>query len=171
MDKILTFDCYGTLINTEPISDTISNIARKNGLNSKEAVNIYVSYEDRLMYGEEYIPYDKLIKQVLEYCDMELNSDVFSKAYYEIISVHKELKPFDEVNETLKEIHKRGYKLVLMSNSVHDIMNYHLDALDNVFDDVFLAEDIHAYKPQLEFFKYVEEKLKLKEKKHCHIAK
>lgn len=171
MDKILTFDCYGTLINTEPILDKISNIAIKNGLNSKEAANIYVSYEDRLMYGEEYISYDKLIKQVLEYCDMELNSDIFNKAYDEIISVHKELRPFEEVTETLKEIHKKGYKLVLMSNSMHDIMRYHLDVLDNVFDDVFLAEDIHAYKPQLEFFKYVEEKLQLKEKEHCHIAK
>ncbi|NSA20509.1 FMN phosphatase YigB (HAD superfamily) [Clostridium saccharobutylicum] len=44
-----------------------------------------------------------------------------------------------------------------MSNSVHDIMDYHLDALGNVFDYVFLAEDICAYKPNLEFFKYVEE--------------
>lgn len=28
MDKILTFDFYGILIDTKPISDTISNIAK-----------------------------------------------------------------------------------------------------------------------------------------------
>lgn len=102
MDKILTFDCYGTLINTEPIFDTIANIAKKNALDSQDAVNIYVNYEDRLMYGEWHIPYDKLIKQVLEYCDMQLNSDIFSRSYDEIILVHKELKPFKEVVETLR---------------------------------------------------------------------
>ncbi|OOM15821.1 haloacid dehalogenase type II [Clostridium saccharobutylicum] len=171
MEKILTFDCYGTLIDTKPIYDAIADIAKKNELDSKDALNTYVSYEDRLMYGEAYMPYDKLIKQVLEYCDMELNIDVFSKSYDEIISLHKTLKPFKEVVETLKIIHKKGYRLALMSNSVHDIMDYNLDALDNIFDDVFLAEDICAYKPNLEFFKYVEEKLKLKEKEHCHIAK
>ncbi|MDD3223663.1 MAG: HAD family hydrolase [Clostridium sp.] len=171
MSKILTFDCYGTLINTKPIYDTMSNIARENGLNSKDAVNIYVNYEDRLMYGEPYIPYDKLIKQVLEYCDMELNSDIFSKSYDEIISVHKQLKPFKEVKETLSKIHKKGYEIALMSNSVHNIMDHHLEILDNVFDHVFLSEDVHAYKPQLEFFKYVEKSLELKEREHCHIAK
>ncbi|AAK79741.1 2-haloacid dehalogenase [Clostridium acetobutylicum] len=171
MDRILTFDCYGTLIDTKPVFDAISNIAKNNILNSKDAVNIYVNYEDRLMYGETYIPYDKLIKQVLEYCDMELVTNVFSKSYDEIISVHKRLKPFKEVVESLEKIHKKGYELALMSNSVHDIIDYNLDALGNVFNNVFLSEDIHAYKPQLKFFKYVEERLELKQKKHCHIAK
>ena len=152
MNKILTFDCYGTLINTQPILDLISDIAEENDLNFKYAVNTYVSYEDRLMYGESYIPYDKLIKKVLEYCDMELNSDIFSKSYDKIISVHKELQPFKEVVETLKKIRKMDYELAIMSNSVHDIMDCNLNALGNIFDYVFLAEEIHAYKPQLEFF-------------------
>lgn len=171
MDKILTFDCYGTLIDTKPIFDLISSIAEENGLNSKEVVNTYVNYEDRLMYGESYIPYDKLIKQVLEYCDMELNSDIFSKSYDKIILAHKELQLFKEVVGTLKKIHEKGYQLAIMSNSVHDIMDYNLNALGNIFDYVFLADDMHAYKPQLEFFRYVQEILQLKEKQHCHIAK
>jgi 2-haloacid dehalogenase len=171
MDKVLTFDCYGTLIDTKPIIDTIINIARENKLDQKDAVNTYINYEDRIMYGEPYIPYDKLIYEDLEYCDMEFNSNVFTKSYDEIIEVHKKLKPFIEVVATLKELHKKGYQLAIMSNSVQDIMTYHLDMLGTIFDDVFLADDMHVYKPNIEFFKYVEEKLELKKREHWHIAK
>ncbi|NSA20510.1 FMN phosphatase YigB (HAD superfamily) [Clostridium saccharobutylicum] len=41
----MTFDCYGTLIDTKPIYDAIADIAKKNELDSKDALNIYVSYE------------------------------------------------------------------------------------------------------------------------------
>lgn len=171
MEKILTFDCYGTLLNTAPIYNTVEIIAEKNGIDGQAAKVVFTNYEDRLMYGEDYIPYDEVVSQALEYCDLEMSCNIFYKNYERVLSAHEQLQPFPDVLETLHTLKEKKYQLALMSNSVDFIMQYHLQVLDNLFDEVILAEDAHAYKPQLSFFKYAEDSLHLQEKEHCHIAK
>jgi len=168
--KKLTFDCYGTLINTAPMYDAVGKIGVKYGLDENEVQQIFINYEDRLMYGEDFIPYDELVYQALGYCDLELNTDVIQKEYERIIQVHKEMKAFPEVVETLHRLKERGYELNLMSNCVPDIMKYNLQALDNVFDHVILASDVKCYKPDLRFFRQAEQQLGLRHEEHCHIA-
>lgn len=170
MKKILTFDCYGTLINTAPMYNEVFKIGEEHGLSGAAVRDIFVNYEDRLMYGEDYKPYDELVYEALGYCDMELNTDVIQKEYGRVIEAHKTLQAFPEVVSTLKELKDMGYMLVMMSNSVPQIMEYNHKALDNVFDRVFLAADTKCYKPQLSFFQQVEDALSLKEASHCHIA-
>lgn len=171
MEKILTFDCYGTLLDTAPIYDAVEAVAEAYGMDGKTAKGAFVNYEDRLMYGEDYIPYDMLVAQALEYCDLEMSCDAFGKNIRQVLLAHKNLRPFPDVPDTLRALKEKGYRLALMSNSVSSIMQDHLKALDDLFDSVILAEDTHAYKPQLAFFKYAEEALRLREKEHCHIAK
>ncbi|MCI2000379.1 MAG: HAD family hydrolase [Clostridia bacterium] len=171
MEKILTFDCYGTLIDTSPIYNAVEVIAEKHGFDGKTARNIFTNYEDRLMSIEDYIPYNEVIYQALEYCDLEMVCDVFHKNYEQILSVHENIEPFPDVLEALHTLKENGYQLALMSNSGYSIMQYNLKALDNIFDKVILAQDTHVYKPQLAFFEYAEKELNLKEKEHCHIAK
>lgn len=170
MNRILTFDCYGTLIDTAPIYNTVQVIAEKHGLDGKTAQFKFSNYEDRLMYGEDYIPYDKLIARALEYCDLEMACSIFSKNYEQVLMAYENLKPFPDVLETLHALKEKGYQLALMSNSVHSFMQHHLKVLDNLFDDVVLADDTHSYKPQLAFFKYADESLHLSENEHWHIA-
>ena len=52
MNKILTFDCYGTLLDTSNLYAYIQKIGDKKGGFGKKAVEIFHNYEDRLMYGE-----------------------------------------------------------------------------------------------------------------------
>lgn len=95
MSKILTFDCYGTLMNTKPLYELIGKIAEGNDLPKEKAIELFSSYEDRLMYGaESFIPYDKLLYETLTYCNMELNTDVFTLKYNEVIEAHKAFRPF-----------------------------------------------------------------------------
>lgn len=170
-EKILTFDCYGTLLNTRPLYDYVRKIAEKNSISPDKAENIFSAYEDRLMYGEEFIPYDKLFGQILTYCDMELNTNVFAPESNNIIEVHKSFLPFDDVMPSLKYFKEKGYKLCLMSNSTHEIMGWHMEKFEHIFDDFLVAEDTKCYKPSLNFFRIAEEKFGLKQKQHCHIAK
>ncbi len=41
MDKILTFDCYGTLLNTSPLYDFVGKLAENNKLSAQKAINIF----------------------------------------------------------------------------------------------------------------------------------
>lgn len=170
MDKALTFDCYGTLLDTSPLYAHISSIAEKNGLSGDRAKSTFVHYEDRLMYGEDYIPYTDLLRYALEYCDMELNTEIFEAEWQNVLDIHKKFVPYQDVLAPLKELKNSEYHLYIMSNSMHSMMNWHLEALDHIFDDVILAEDTHCYKPRLNFFNYAQTKLGLANTKHCHIA-
>lgn len=44
--KILTFDCYGTLINTDPLYQWLENLAFSVGLDPKKVRTAYEHYED-----------------------------------------------------------------------------------------------------------------------------
>ncbi len=171
MDKILTFDCYGTLLNTDGLYEAVAEIARAHGLPPEKAAELFTHYEDRLMYGEDYIPYDILVRSALEYCDMELSTNVFAPEWHNIIEVHHAFVPYPDVIPSLTHLKSQGYALALMSNTTHPIMDWHMEKFGDLFDDILLAEDTKCYKPDLKFFKIAEQRFSLDQKEHCHIAK
>ena len=171
MSEILTFDCYGTLLDTTPLYDHIGKLAEKNNLPCQKAISVISSYADRLMYGEEFIPYDKLLKEILTYCDMELNADIFAANYNEVIEIHKEFHPFPDVLPALAKLKQKGYELAVMSNSTNQLMDKHMEKLEHLLDNSLVAEETMCYKPRLAFFLLAEKKFQLKSKNHCHIAK
>lgn len=171
MKKILTFDCYGTLLDARPLYDLIAQLAMRNHLSSGKAVEIFKAYEDRLMYSEDFVPYDQLLMEILTYCDMEMNTDIFVRAYNDVINVHQKFQPFEDVMPALCQLKEKGYQLALVSNTTEQIMEDHLFVMDHVFDYILTAGQIGCYKPQLDFFKQTEKEFCLNEKDHSHIAK
>lgn len=93
--KILTFDCYGTLLDTKPLTELIKKIAVTHGLNGERANAIFTAFEDRLMYGEDhYIPFDELIAEDLRYCDSALNTNVFAGYAKQAVQTVRNFHPF-----------------------------------------------------------------------------
>lgn len=169
MTDIFTFDCYGTLIDTSAFWEELEKIAAEHGINKTSMVNTYGSFEERLMYGEGlFTVYSDIIYKALEYCEMELNTEKLTNHYERLIEVHQKLSPFPEVINTLRSLKSKGYQTAIMSNSDWNIMKYNLESLEHDFDAVYLAEDLHAYKPQLSFFEQVQSKLSTNH--HVHIA-
>ena len=169
--KVLTFDCYGTLLNTDVLYEYVFNFANDNGLSGERARQIFINYEDRLMYGEQFIPYDKLLLSVLEYCDMEFMTNIFVREWENIKELHKKFEPYADVASTLEYLKRQQYELILMSNTSYEFIYHHLEKMGNIFDAVLLASDTKCYKPDLNFFKTADEKFNLSTKEHWHIAK
>ena len=168
--KIITFDCYGTLVDTASFDTEIGRIAQENGLDGQKMQAAYALHETRLMYAEPFRRLDALISATLERCDMQLGIRCMARYGERAIEAQKALRPFPEVVETLGILKERGYSLVLMSNSCHSIMASNAAALGNPFERLILAEDTKAYKPQLIFFQQAESLLDLKKAQHCHVA-
>ncbi|OHT03035.1 haloacid dehalogenase [Tritrichomonas foetus] len=102
---------------------------------------------------------------------MNTNNSCFLNGFDRLIEVYKNFKPFPEVLSTLQEMKNRGYEIVIMSNSENAVMDYNRKALGDLFgDNVLLAQQSKAYKPQLKFFRYVHEKLNFDKNNHTHIA-
>jgi 2-haloacid dehalogenase len=170
MNKILTFDCYGTLIDTLPFYNEIGKIGEELGLDSKKIVETFVNYEDRLMYGESFRKLSDIIYKALEYCEFELKCDKIKREFERLIEMHRNLLPFEEVKSTLTSLKSKGFALAILSNSEWSIMNYNLKSLETKIDYVFLAEDLKYYKPQIDFFKRVEQEILINRDFHVHIA-
>ena len=170
MKKLITFDCYGTLIDTAPYLQEIAKIGEEHQMDGQKIRDIYELNEARLMYAEPYLSLDELMREALERCDVMMGTSFMKDEYDRMLEVQKTLKAFPDVVRALKELAKRGYERVIMSNSCRAIMEHNLRALDNQIDDLVLAEDVHAYKPQLTFFAQAENILKTKERAHCHVA-
>lgn len=168
--KFLTFDCYGTLLDTSGIGTFLADLASKHHLSAEKAVAIYTNYEDRLMYGEEFHPYQELLQMILDYCDQELVTNVFHDQLAALIAVHKDFHPFPDVIPALTKLKGQGWQLILMSNTNHDIMESNRQQFKGLIDDVVLADDVHCYKPDLHFFRTVAEKYHLTSDNHVHIA-
>lgn len=172
MTKFLTFDCYGTLINTDPLYQWLENLANAVGLDGKAVSAAYDAYEDAPTSVTPYLDYAMLIRQNLKHLDQQFDQKRwFERHYVECLNVHDHLLPFPEVVAILQAWHDQGYQLVIMSNSSWDLMPANLAALQVPFDAVITAEDVQAYKPDLAFFKTVEQQLGLTATNHWHIAR
>ncbi|MEA5059183.1 MAG: HAD hydrolase-like protein [Candidatus Pelethousia sp.] len=168
--KVITFDCYGTLLDTASFEEELGRIAEENGLNPTEIQALFACNEARMMYAEPFRRLDTLIPAILERCDMQLGAHCMARYGERMIEAQKALRPFPEVLGTLQILKKRGYSLALMSNSCHTIMAGNAAALGSPFEQMVLAEDVRAYKPQLSFFEMAESVLDLKNAQHCHVA-
>ncbi|MFC6180187.1 HAD family hydrolase [Lactiplantibacillus daowaiensis] len=172
MTKILTFDCYGTLINTDPLYQWLENLAQAVNLDPTAVRAAYSEYEDDPVSVSPYLDYAMLIRENLKHLDGMFDQDHwFERHYVECLNVHDHLLPFPEVVSTLQAWHQQGIQLVIMSNSSWDLMPANLAALKVPFDGVLTAEDVHAYKPDLTFFQAAEQRFGLTATNHWHIAR
>lgn len=112
MKPIVTFDCYGTLLDTAPVRAFIQNTAEENGLNGNEAFSLFTCYEDRLMYGESFMPYEKLLAEVLSYCDMQLGTGAMRANFENLLNVYNTLQPFDDVKPALSALKSKAMRLL-----------------------------------------------------------
>ena len=67
----------------------------------------------------------------------------------ELLNLYKVLSPFSEVKETLKKLKILKYKLAILSNGTPKLLNELVASndLNDLFDDVFSAEEVKIFKP------------------------
>jgi 2-haloacid dehalogenase len=67
----------------------------------------------------------------------------------ELLDLYKILSPFSEVQEVLKLLKEKKYKLAILSNGTPILLNQLVKSnnLENIFDDIFSIEEVGIYKP------------------------
>jgi Predicted phosphatase/phosphohexomutase len=106
MEKYLTFDCYGTLVNEEGLYSKIEEIAKKIGVDQKKARHEFIQYQDSRSNMHPYLDYDLLTRNNLIHMDFLFGlKHQFERYYVEALIAHRELKPFTEVIPTLNKVY------------------------------------------------------------------
>jgi len=151
--EVLTFDCYGTLIDWETgILAALRRILSVHGNRTDDAtlVKLYGDFEQKSEEGE-FHPYRKVLESVVRRFGAELG---FTPSDAECRSLPESLarwKPWPDTVVALRQLKSR-FRLVILSNVDDDLFAATRPQLEVAFDDVITAQQAKAYKPSLKMF-------------------
>lgn len=169
--KVLTFDCYGTLIDWESgILSALKPLLSTHQINmTDEAIlELYAEVEADLEAGD-YFKY----RQVLETAVQRLGDRLgFTPSFAEKSALPDSVQhwpPFPDTVEALQKL-KQKYQLVILSNIDDDLFAGSAKHLQVPFDAVITAEQVQSYKPALNHFTTMLQRLNLPADQVLHVA-
>jgi 2-haloacid dehalogenase len=169
--KVITFDCYGTLIDWESgIPRALNPLlsAHDIQLSDKDILEIYAKLETEAEAGD-FMNYKSILRTVLEGFGRKFGfvPDADELDYF-AISV-RDWPPFSDSAEALHVLKKR-YKLAIISNVDDDLFEFSRKQLQIEFDWIVTAEQVQAYKPSIKNFEYAIERIGVPQGKILHVA-
>ncbi len=155
--KVLTFDCYGTLIDWEsgmvaaltPLTDRLQRPITRN-----EILEAHARHESSQQRQTPYKRYRELLAVVYRRLAEEWNISVSWDECIRYGESIKDWNPFPDSQEALQYL-KGHYKLVILSNVDNESFAASNKKLGVDFDAVYTAEDIGSYKPADANFEYM----------------
>jgi 2-haloacid dehalogenase len=169
--QVLTFDCYGTLIDWETgIFSTLRPLVAAHGktVSDFELLNLYSELESEAERGE-FRTYREVLQSVVRGFGERLG---FSPTESEVRSLPDSLAswpPFPDTVAALREL-KRRYRLAIMSNVDDDLFAPTARRLDVAFDEVITAQQAGAYKPSLKIFQLAQRRLGVDAAQWLHVG-
>lgn len=169
--EVLTFDCYGTLIDWETgIWETLRPVLANHRIDitSDRALELYAELEAEAE-GGEYREYKTVLRMVLEGFGSRLGfvpSQVELQRFSESV---KDWPAFPDSAPALQAL-KKKYKLAIISNIDDDLFAFSARRLQTQFDWVITAQQAKSYKPSLNNFRLAFERIGLPTSKILHVA-
>ncbi|NCF27235.1 MAG: HAD hydrolase-like protein [Gammaproteobacteria bacterium] len=156
--KVLTFDCYGTLIDWETgIWDALQPLLMHNGCESVTrdvALQAFGMFETRQESETPDMLYPEVLTRVHPAIAGHFGLDTTSELD-EVFGRSVALWPaFTDTADALR-ILKRHYQLVILSNIDRDGFAASNRKLGVEFDAIYTAQDIGSYKPNAANFEYL----------------
>ena len=169
--QVLTFDCYGTLIDWETgIFGALRPILTAHGRTVTDA-ELLEFYSELELQAEqrEFRPYREVLKSVVRGFGDRLG---FVPSESEVRSLPESLAnwlPFPDTVAALRKLKSR-YQLAITSNVDDDLFAATARRLEVQFDHVITAQQARAYKPSLRVFKLAQERIGVKPDQWLHVA-
>jgi 2-haloalkanoic acid dehalogenase type II len=155
--KVLTFDCYGTLIDWEsgmvaalaPLTDKLDG-----RLTRDQILEAHARYESGQQKQTPYKKYSELLAIVYKRLAEEWEVSV---SWNECTNYGKSIKDWPAFPDTVDALRylKQHYKLVILSNVDNESFSASNKKLGVEFDAIYTAEDIGGYKPSDDNFEYM----------------
>jgi 2-haloacid dehalogenase len=156
MYKLLSFDVYGTLVNTPPANArAFQAILKDAGATNIDPVAFHNFWESRniAQYREPYRSYKAICRTSLEDAFARFKVARADPSLIErFFAVCREMQLYPDVLPTLERLRK-GYRIAVVSNIDDDLLQSTPIPLE--FDLVCTAERAKGYKPDGTLFRYL----------------
>jgi 2-haloacid dehalogenase len=151
--EILTFDCYGTLIDWETgIFSALRPIlaAHRKALDDAALLKLYGDFEQLAEQGE-FRPYRMVLETVVRRFGEELGFEPSAEEARSLAESLPRWKPWPDTVTALRQLKSR-FRLAILSNVDDDLFAGTRPQLGVDFDEVITAGQARAYKPSLRLF-------------------
>ena len=169
--KVLTFDCYGTMIDWETgIFSALRPIlaAHRKSIPDSDLLQLYSELEASAEQGE-FLCYRDVLQSVVRGFGEHLG---FAPTADEVHSLPESLanwQPFPDTVEVLRKL-KGRYQLAVISNVDDDLFAATAPKLGVGFDHVITAQQAGCYKPCMRIFKLAEERMGVSLDQWLHVG-
>jgi len=158
---VITFDCYGTLIDWESgIADAFKKTAATVGvaLDTSAALAAYADIEP-VVEAETYRTYRAVVAETARRVAKQLGWPIAEDRATFIADSLPSWHPFTDTNPALKRLAAAGYRLGILSNVDDDLLAGTLRHFSVKFDLLVTAQQVRAYKPAPKHFLAARERI------------
>ena len=161
--KAIIFDAYGTLFDVNSAAEKCKG---KIGNKWENFANYWRTTQLEYTWLRSLMKRHKDFWQITE-DSLDKSMKVFNidnSMKNELLNLYKVLSTFPEVNEVLKKLKEKKYKIAILSNGTPSLLNDLVKSnnLDNIFDDIFSIEQVGIYKPDAKVYDIPIQKYKIK---------
>lgn len=146
---VLTFDCYGTLIDWEQgIAEAFAAAARVDGvtLDRTAVLRAYHELEPRIQ-AERYRPYREVLALAARAVAERLGWALAPGRETFLAESLPAWPPFADTNAALRRLRDAGHRLIILSNVDDDLLAGTRKHLAVEFDAAITAQQVGSYKP------------------------
>jgi 2-haloacid dehalogenase len=169
--EVLTFDCYGTLVDWESgILAALQPVLAAHGavVDDEPLLELYGKLEAKEESGD-YLNYKTVLQNVLQRLGEQLNFKPSQEELEGFAFSVKDWQPFPDTVSALKAL-KRRYQLGIISNIDDDLFAFPGPRLGVEFDWLITAEQVQSYKPSFNNFQQALARIGKPQEKILHVA-
>ena len=151
--RLITFDCYGTLINWEAgMLHSLRNFFSRDGrkISDLELLELYGEAEAELESGR-YLPYRQVLSETVQEVGRRLGVTISSEDGANFAESLREWEPFPDTVAALQALARR-FRLGIISNVDDDLFAATQKKLQAPFALIVTAQQVRSYKPSLRNF-------------------
>lgn len=169
--SVLTFDCYGTMIDWESgIFGALKPILRAHGANLADValLELYAELELAAESGP-YMTYREVLQEVVRGFGQRLGFKPTEEEARSLPDSIANWQPFPDTVEALRRLQGR-YKLAVMSNIDDDLFAQTAPKLGVKFDHVITAQQARCYKPGMAMFQLARKRIGVLDSQWLHVG-
>jgi 2-haloacid dehalogenase len=169
--EVLTFDCYGTLIDWETgLLDALRPVLSAHGasLEEERLLELYGSHESAIEAGP-YRPYRDVLGSVLRAIGRELGFEPDDVEVRRFAGSVGQWPPFADSPAALAQLSRR-FRLSVITNCDDDLFTGSHRQLGIQFDEVVTAEQARTYKPDHRIFELAFKRIGVPRERVLHVA-
>lgn len=170
--EILTFDCYGTLIDWERgMRESLAGLVKSKGLPlGVDAMHDRYSEIERELQGSFYRRYREVLRIGVETAFGEQGVGLTWSESNVLADTLPTWPVFPDTTEVLGQLKDKGCKLVILSNIDDDLVRRSVEVLGVEFDGVITAQQVGSYKPAHNHWNRMLEELGVAKERVLHVA-